>query len=251
MSLRSFAPIVLASLFGAAPAMADEREACANSYEKAQRARQVHQLKAARTDLLVCSRNECQAWIKKDCVTWLGQVEAAMPSIVVNAHNADGKPQNDVRITIDGAIHSVTESISLDPGDHKLVVEAPGVARIEQTFNLKEGEHDRKIDLTLTPVASETKPVEPPPPMKEEKRPVSTLVWVLGATGIVAAGVGGFFQFSGMSKKSDLDGCSPSCNRDDVDTARTHLWTGNVVLGVAAVALVGAAVLYLTRPAER
>jgi hypothetical protein len=186
--------------------------------------------------------------MKKDCVAWLGEVEAATPSIVVTAHGADGKPQNDVRITIDGALHSVTESIALDPGEHKLVVDAQGVAKIEQTFTLRDGEHDRKIDLTLTPVVAERVEPPPPPPKKEESRPTPTLVWILGATGIVAAGVGGAFQISGMAKKSDLEDCSPSCSPHAVDVGRTTLWTGNVVLGVAAVALIGAAVLYLTRP---
>jgi hypothetical protein len=250
MSLKA-ALFVIASLFVVAPALADDREACANSYEKGQRLRKAHQLKAARAELLVCARNECQAWMKKDCVAWLGEVEAATPSIVVTAHGADGKPQSDVRITIDGALHSVTESISLDPGEHKLVVDAQGVAKIEQTFTLRDGEHDRKIDLTLTPVVAEPaepRPPPPPPPKKEESRPTPALVWILGATGIVAAGVGGAFQLSGMAKKSDLERCSPSCNPQDVDVGRATLWTGNIVLGVAVVALVGAAVVYLTRP---
>ena len=74
------------------------------------------------------------------------------------------------------------------------------------------------------------------------------MTWILGGTGVVAGGVGAFFQFSGMQKHSDLDACRGRCTNDDVVTARTTLWTGNIVLGVAVIALVGAAVVYFTRP---
>lgn len=250
--MRAFSPAVLSSIvFFASPALADasDREQCAKSYEAAQRARQAHQLKAARQELLVCSQSQCQGWIKKDCVPWLGQVEAAMPSIVVSAHDPNGKPQDDVRIAIDGAAHAPLESIALDPGEHTLVVSAPNVARIEQKLTLVEGEHDRRVDITLTPAAvALPAPLPPPKPAGRDERPVPALTWVLGGVGVVAAGVGTYFQVSGMSKHSDLEACRGRCTQSDVDTARSTLWTGNIVLGVAVVALVGAAVVYFTRP---
>jgi hypothetical protein len=73
------------------------------------------------------------------------------------------------------------------------------------------------------------------------------MVWVLGAGGLVATAVGGYFQIDGMSKRSALDGCSPRCAQDVVDDARRSLWVGNVVLIVGVAALVTATVLYVTR----
>jgi hypothetical protein len=77
---------------------------------------------------------------------------------------------------------------------------------------------------------------------------VPTLTWILGAVGVAGGVVGTYFQVSGMSKTSDLDTCTPHCPANQIDTAKTTLWTGNVVLSVAAVALVSAVVVYLVRP---
>jgi hypothetical protein len=236
--------IAIAGVSIASLASADDRAACARSYEQAQRHRQAHELKAARSELLVCSRKECPAWVRRDCVPWLGEIDAALPSLVVTLKSEGSK--SDARVTVDGAAASPDASIALDPGEHVVVVERAGAARIEQRVTLREGEGERRIEITLTPETPHHDDVPAPAPAPE--RPVPVLVYVLGGAGLVAGGLGTYFQISGMSKRSDLFACAPSCASADVDSARRTLWAGNILLGTAVIALAGAAVLYFTRP---
>jgi hypothetical protein len=266
-SARRVMPLVIVLASVAVPRFASgagpsDRNACARAYEQAQRLRKAHALKAARSELLVCSRAECPAWVRSDCVPWLGAVELAMPSIVVEARTAEGQARSDVRLTVDGtpaADRLTSQPISLDPGEHELVLEAEGVARIEQHLTLREGERERRITVTFAPAvapppkadASEPLPERPRPEPEappELKRPVPPLVYVLGATGIVATAVGGYFQLSGMSKRSDLQTCAPRCTEGEVDDARRTLWVGNIALGVGVVSLGAALWMYLVRP---
>jgi hypothetical protein len=252
--------VVLGSIEGAAAA-ADppDKESCADAYERAQRLRKAHELKASRSELLVCSRPECPAWVRRDCVPWLAEVDASMPSIIIVARNANGSARTDVRALIDGAtvMDRLTEDpIALDPGPHVVVLIAPGVARVEQRITVREGERERRIEIKLTPLAepaptARTLPPRPPPSTGEEsdERPVPPLVYVLAAVGGATGGFGTYFQISGMTATSDLDGCAPTCSQNAVDDARRSLWAGNILIGVGVVSLAAAAVFYLTRPA--
>jgi hypothetical protein len=240
---------------GAEASEPPDKGACARSYEQAQRHRRAHELKAAKAELLVCSQSECPAWVRRDCTPWLGEVEAAMPSVVVAPRNVDGSSRDDVRVTIDGddvAVPAHGEPLALDPGEHVLVFRAPGAKDVTQRVTLEQGERDRRIEVTLVPV-----PVEPPEPPKPQplplpapplERPVPALTYAFGGFGIAAAAVGGVFQVAGMQKRSDLFACRPACAEDQVDTAQRTLWAGNVLLGVAVVSVAAAAWFYFTRP---
>jgi hypothetical protein len=162
-----------------------------------------------------------------------------------------------------------------------LVLDAEGVARIEQRLTLREGEQERRLTVTFAATASppavvapapapapapeaatepareparEAEPARQPQPAEpqaaaEPERPVPTLAYVLGGSGLLATAVGGYFQASGMSKRSDLGECAPRCTQADVDDARNTLWAGNIVLGAGVLALGAALYVYLTRPA--
>jgi hypothetical protein len=252
----------LASTPAAFAADPPDKAVCARAYEQAQRHRQARELRAARADLQVCSRSECPAWVRRDCGPWLSEVEAALPSIVILARTADGGALTNVRLIVDGTLVTsqlTTEPLPLDPGEHHLVLEAIGVARVEQHLKLREGDRERRIEVTFAPAPAPPPPVEPakppepparqpPEPRTVVERPVPSLVYVLGSTGIVVTALGGYFQVAGMEKRDDLVRCEPACVPSDVEDARRTLWAGNIMLGVGVVALVSAAVLYFTRP---
>lgn len=271
MRTGAAALFALAAVASGAPARGEspERAACANAYEQAQVHRRDHALTKAHAELLVCSRSACASWMQKECVRWLGEVDVAMPSIVVSVKGPDGAERTDAKVTIDGTAfgeRAGAAPIPLDPGEHTIAVEAEGwAARQEQRVTLKEGEHARRVEVTLAASRAGTAPESRPTPREPEEedeleprarrapaeRPVPTLVYVLGAAGLVAAGVGAYFQLDGMTARSDLYACSPRCPEAQVDDAREALWIGNIGLGAAAIALAAAAVLYLTRPEVR
>jgi hypothetical protein len=233
---------------------------CAQAYESAQRLREARRLRDAREQLLVCARPECPTLLRRDCAPWLGEVDAAIPSVVIVAHGADGRTQVDGRVLADGAVVASrvdATPIALDPGEHLLVVEMAGGARAEERVTLREGEREHRVDVTL-PVAETSPPAAEPrtprtshadePSPSPAERPVPPLVYVLGAAGIAVATIGAYFQIAGMSKRSDLFTCEPACSSSQVDDARRSLWIGNVALTVGVVSLAGALVLYFLRP---
>jgi hypothetical protein len=248
-----------------------DRAACARAYEQSQRLRQAHELKAAHDELLICSAAECPSWVRRDCVPWLGQVEAAMPSITIVVRNADGSVvRNGLRISVDHVPlgeRAVAEPVTLDPGEHVVVLESSEASRVEQRITLREGERARRVDLTLTPLPDRRTPRRPDPPEpqatppsekpekpekpakpEESERPTPALVYVLGVAGIAVGAAGGYFQVSGMLKRSALDVCAPRCSSEEVEDARQSLWAGNVLIGLSVASLAAAAWLYLSRP---
>jgi len=244
---------------------APEKLECARSFEQAQRLRQAHQLRAAKGELLVCVE-KCSPGLRKECLSWLGDVEAALPSLVITARAADGTLLTSVRVLIDGVevTGGLMQPLALDPGDHDLVLDAPGLARLEQRVTVREGERERKMDITLVAPAPSPKPSPPtsaPPPTLAASaaqggdheggpRPVPPLVYATLGLGLVAMAVGGYFQISGMSQQSSLGDCKPDCREGQIDSARTALWAGNVSLLIAAASLATATVLYLSRPTQ-
>jgi hypothetical protein len=67
-------------------------------------------------------------------------------------------------------------------------------------------------------------------------------------------GLGGFAVFGGLgrAKQSDLErSCEGHCTDHDLSLMKTEYLIGDVSLGVGIAALVGAAVVYFTRPDEK
>jgi hypothetical protein len=260
---RGLVRIALAAAYAAvshdAAAQSPEKLECARSFEQAQRLRQAHQLRAAKGELLVCTE-KCPQVLRQQCVSWLGDVEASIPSLVVVARGPDGSVLSNARIVVDAvelAGGPMQQAVELDPGDHDLVIDAPGLAHVQQRVTLREGDRERRVDVTLSPAAP---PVTSSSPSSSSAkwggavapsdRPVPAVVYVLGGAGLAVAAVGTYFQIAGMNDASSLGGCQPNCPQEQIDNARTTLWAGNVTLAVGVVTLAAAVVLYLVRPAR-
>jgi len=228
----------VASLTLAAPARAEPPEsksACLASYEAAQRLRLQKKLGAAHAELLVCSGSDCPAVLRRDCAGWLGEVDAALPSIVVAAE-ADGRDVADVRVLVDG--ESVAETldgtaISVDPGRHELRFEREGRAPVTQSLLIREGEKNRSVSVDFGS--------EAPPPRDEH-----SLIPVYGLTALGVIGLGSFtfFGLRSHAKKQDLESCKGHCPVDDVDAVKRDQIVADVSLGLGLVALGAAAYLY-------
>ena len=85
-------------------------------------------------------------------------------------------------------------------------------------------------------------------PQVTRRGPPSAPVIGLTTVGVLALGSFGYFGISGLSQRSDIESCSPNCARSQVDDGQRSLLIADVSLGVAALALGGALVLYLTQP---
>ena len=243
--------LLLLALALPVPARADEdpKQACILAYTDGQRARKRAALKEAHEKLLICARDPCPQVLRPECVQWLNDVEQRLPSIVLEARDAEGRDLTQVRVTIDGALATDKldgRAIDLDPGEHKLRFEAEGKTPAEQKILLVEGEKRRRVSAQLS--APERPAPPPPPPPSTPARAVGWPVIGLGALGVL--GLGGFtiLGLSGSSKQSDLDQCRPACNPSRVDDVRRTYLFADISLAVGVAAIATAIVLHATRP---
>lgn len=183
-------------------------------------------------------------------------LDKRIPRLVV--HLAAGAP-TDTTIAVDGTSlerAALEAGVELDPGDHAVVLTAPG--RAEARSSVKLAEDDRR-ELTLAPgpateqrrtAAAPAGPAPRPSTSLATRRTVGFVVGGVGLAGLVGAGVTGALV---VSKDSDIDANCPKqrCNAagyDAVEANRTLLAVNAVALGVGVVGLgVGVALVWTSR----
>jgi hypothetical protein len=276
--LRVAVFVLVASL--APRAGADEKQACVRAVERAQVDRLDGRLRAAREGFVTCARAVCPDAIRVDCTRWVAEVDASLPTVVIDAVWADGHDVAGLTVTLDGQPltgAATGRAVALDPGSHAFRFDAPGAAPVEASYMIREGEKNRILHLTLRPVdasaslpapssaaSASTSPSNAVPPdlwraseggaaarsRPAPNRPVPTSAFVVG--GVALASFGGFV-YAGLAGTGELnhlrDACAPSCDPTRVDAARREILIGDV-LGYIALAAAGVATwLVLTRPA--
>jgi hypothetical protein len=242
------AALVLAGIASAPPARADavDKEVCLASYASGQRLMRATRLRDARKDLQVCADETCPAVLKRDCKTWLGEVDARMPSVVIAAREAGGASIAAGEVVIDDAPAALGGGpYELDPGAHVVRLVRPGRPDIEATVVLKEGEKARRIDLVER--AAPVVPPAPPTPAPRA-RPIPWAAIASAGVAVVAAGSFAFFGLSGRAEQADaLDPCRGHCSESAIDAVRTKYVIADVSLAISVVAASVATVLFLTR----
>jgi hypothetical protein len=257
LSLRPFAIALLvagATFLRTTPSAADkanDKQQCVAAYEEGQRLRKGGFLTAARERLLVCAQEMCPSMIKRDCTTWVAEVEQALPTVVFEAVGAGGKDIVDVKLSVDGRVVAEQmdgKAISLDPGAHVARFEVPGSPAVEERFVAREGEKSRRVVGRLAGSQADVEaslPTAGAPP-----RPIPVGTWVAGGVGVAGLGVFTVFAIVGQSEKSKLDdqGCKPGCPEAEVDKVKSKFLVADIGLAVGVAGLATAAVLYFTRP---
>jgi hypothetical protein len=247
VAVASLAPAVslaFALLLATPEARADS--SCITAYEQTQTLRKDGKPLASKAQAAICSRESCPALLTKDCTKWLAELDAVIPTVVLDVRTPAGVPRTDVRVKLDGAPlpdKNEGKPIPLEPGAHSFVIEADGAPRVERTLVLKEGEKNKKLTVTVAaaPESAEAK--------SAESRPVPIGVWVFGGASIVALATSAVFTIDGLGKKSDLDACKPRCAASDVDAMSSSFTLADVALGAGVMAGAAAVYLFLTRPA--
>ena len=91
-------------LTGSSAARATSTEACLAAYERSQELRLDGKFEASREQLSQCVDEGCPGLVRKDCSQWLGELDAAMPTIIFNARDAEGKDLVSARVRVDGNV---------------------------------------------------------------------------------------------------------------------------------------------------
>lgn len=229
---------------------------CIQTAEKGQAARQSGDLLGARTLFAQCAAVQCPRVVRRDCGAWLEDAAGQTPSVVLGAHDAQGRDVLDATASIDGAV--VTRRldgapIELNPGPHTIRIEMSGAPAASVDVVVREGEKNRAIVVTIAP----TKPAPPlavapipapPPPTPAPQPPDGEAhhglplgTYLLGGLALVALGVFATFAVVGKNDSDNLHStCAPACSSGSVSNLRTQLVVADVALGVAAVSAAGA-----------
>lgn len=232
----------LAVLTAAAPALADDA-ACIQSYESTQTLRKAGKLKDSRAEAQKCSDATCPAVLVKDCQKWLGELEQQLPSLVFEVKGAGGAALTNVKVTLNG--QPLVDKIDATP----VIVDAGSLALhfesldgrgtpVDQTVVVKEGEHGKKVTVTLGGAA---KPAG-------DDRPIPLGALAFGGVGVVALGVGTVFAILGSSAEGDLDKCRPRCAAGDINGVSTKYAVADILFSAGVVSLAAAAYIFITRP---
>jgi hypothetical protein len=236
---------------------------CVASSEHAQNFRDEGKLVAARAELLVCAAEACPTVIRKDCADWLVDVDARLPSIILDARDAGGHDVAAVRVSLDGVLLVARidgKAIPVDPGEHTLRFTPEQGAPVEQRLVVRERDKGRLVRVVLPSAdPASAPPASAPPPVKKEAEPpavpaerrIPLVSYVLGGVSLV--GVAGFVYFwlSAVSEAKDLQQtcASRGCVESDLSPPRTKATISAVSLGVGVgAALVSAGFVVFQRP---
>jgi hypothetical protein len=237
----------------AGPTTAD----CLVASDASLRSESEHQLRAERSQLLVCAASSCPADIRRECIGRVEEVNAAIPTMIFEAKDADGNDVSAVRVTMDGEeLTQRLEGLALpvDPGTHSFTFEAPGQPVIHRQFIVREGQKDRREPVAF----AATRPLPATQAPGAVQAPAATFVPADGqggvsaqaVVGIVVVGVGvvglGAGTVFGVLARSKRDDAQKVCPGQCADQSGVSMWadaktTGN--LSTAAYIAGGAAVL--------
>jgi hypothetical protein len=229
---------LLAAAGAPSPARAQDIDACAASYERAQELRQAGKLVESRAQLLVCAQAACPRLTTPECTRWLREVDDALPTVVFSARDGEGRDVVDVTVSIDGA--KVEDRLDgkpllLNPGQHDVRFERAGESPIVQRILVRQGEKDRAV------VASFPRHLPPPPPPRVQVATrVAPVAYLLGALGVVAAGTGIALDLVASNDLSNLrSSCAPYCSSGALPRAKTKMIVVALPLAPRATSLAG------------
>ena len=236
-------------------AQADEQQGCSEEHLLAQRARKEGKLLAAREHLLACSRELCMDVIEKDCATWLQEIDASLPSVVVVARDPWGDETLNVRVLVDGEVvreELDAHAIRTDPGQHLFRFETKDAPPVERTLIVREGEQNQRIEVKFSTGTASAGVLDSeraaPPGAPKEGGGISArdLGWVLGTVGATSFVGGSLFWISSSAAVGDLEdsGCKPNCPAEFTDGIERQRLIGDV-MAVVGIASIGAAVYLL------
>jgi hypothetical protein len=227
-------------------ARAQSTDACFEAPVEGQKLERAGKLTAARALFETCSRNTCPAEIVEDCTRWAQRVDAALPSVVLAARDAQGRDVVDAVVSVDGApaVPLSARAMALDPGAHRFVFRRNTSETVERQVILREAEKNRELAVTFAGASQPA--VAPPVATADAVGAPPLLFWVAGGVGVAAIASFGVFGALGVSERSS-DDCANGCALSQKNSVDTKLRIADVSLGIGVVALGVATWMYLSR----
>ena len=233
----------------------DQKVKCANAYEQAQRTRNSGLFRASREQLLICTEDACPTVLRSECVKWLGELDAAMPTVLVVAKDDQGNELADVSVSVDGTklVDRLDgKALAVDPGTRTFRFARAGSDPIERKVLVREGEKRRVVNVTFA-ASTPPSPAVPEQP-KNSSSAVPAATWILGGVGVVALGVSVPMYASYFKQKATLDdkpcAAQSTCDPDEVAPVKRQLIYANIASAVSVVALGTALIVWAAAPSS-
>jgi hypothetical protein len=176
-------------------ALADSKEECSAAYDATQVLRDQGKLLDARKQALACTASMCSPYVVKDCVRWVSEIEASLPSVVFTAQNSAGEDTLAVRVLVDHRLLAERldgNAVLLDPGEHAIRLEMEGASPIEQKVLLALGQKNRNVSVVFKANAAPAKAGAPSSTAPgATRRLVGGLLMGTGAAGLLVGAVAG------------------------------------------------------------
>jgi hypothetical protein len=261
---------------GSAPAKPPTKSECIAFNEDAQDLEREGKLRDARTKLAVCVAATCPGAVREDCAERLSRMEVRIPSLVFDVKDAAGNDVTGVRVRVDGELlpnELNGTPIEFDPGRHQLAFEAQGLAPVQRTLIVTEGEQGRRVHVEMVapsaaaPAASPSAPAVPtgPPAGPLGSDPLGsgpsgfglrTASLVLLGAGAAGIGVGAVFGL--MTKWTYQNALENECHNDPTmctpkgategQTAQTQAVISTVAFIAGGALAAAGAILYVAAP---
>lgn len=211
---------------------------CEADHLAVQKHREAGELKSAREAALRCAEKACPGLVQTDCASWLEEIDADTPSVLLSVEGADVAQ---VRVSLDGgplegALGGL--ALPLDPGAHVFRFEAPERPAVEVRIVAKVGTKNE-------PVIARFGGEQPSSGLDTPRIAAVSLMSVGGAALLIFGGL----AIAGEVKFQDLeDTCAPSCDSDDVQATRSLFLGADVSLGIGLAALASGVLVYFVVP---
>ena len=254
--------LALASALLCLPARAAEPgvSECLAASEASLKAGNEHQLRAERRSLLICAAPSCPNAVRKECMLRVEQVTVAIPSLVFEAKDENGKDLSEVKVTMDSEVLANRldgSAIAIDPGSHTFVFETEGQKPVTKDLVVREAVKERHEEVQFgvlrTALQGATSGKNSDSGAQGTGGFGTQKVIAVVAAGIGAAGLitGGVFGVLALDKKKEGERiCPAKCStQDGVDAWSAAKLDGNVAtiaFAVGGVALAGGAILWFT-----
>lgn len=232
---------------------APSREQCLAAHERAQDERLSSQLLAARRLLQECAAASCPSLVSRDCVGWLAELDAQIPSVIFRA-TQDGRDVVSLQVREGSKLlaDSLTGTpLELDPGPHRFVATLPGSPPQEATYVLQAGDRARVVEFVFTSPPIVAPPPAPPRLVAPPYRPIPVPAYWLGGATLAAAAAGGLFGVLALNQRHDVKlRCAPLCTERDLRGVKNLALASDIAFGLA---LVGAGLTvysYAARPEQ-
>jgi hypothetical protein len=218
---------------------------CVASHLASQSQKLEGKLVESQQSLETCANRSCPDIVQRDCVKWLEELLAQVPTVIFEATDAQGA-MRDVTVTHQGRVVASAmdgTAVETNPGTYEFVFEtADGRHRTARVL-VRQGDRNRlvAVDFAEPETGDDAWLFRVPPQAR-----------ITGGIAVVATGVAIGFGASALVRQSHaLQSCAPDCSEGVSRRIATRAAVADVATGVAVVSGVLTAVFVAQASRER